>query len=176
MVTPFLPLRKLRRYLLDGGEGWMFRSDNILTETDPEKIRWSLLPDGEHGIRAAEFGSTQEEHNIVPLGGDNLYCVYRTTTGYPCHSYSHDGGHTWTKPVQMTYLPDGGRRIKTPRTCPKLWRISNGNFLFWFHNHSAGSFTTPQSGLDFRRGAERRPHSLVAAGNPALRSGGENRA
>ncbi|MCD4726187.1 MAG: glycoside hydrolase [Pirellulales bacterium] len=130
---------KLGRYMLDNGEGWLFRSDNILTETDPTKLHWTLLPDGEHGIRAPEFGSVQEEHNIVPLDGNNLYCVYRTTTGYPCQSYSDDGGHTWTKPEHMTYTP-GGRKIKTSRACPKLWRTADGRFLFWFHNHSGRDF------------------------------------
>jgi len=130
---------KLGRYMLDNGEGWMMHSDNILTETDPEKINWTLLPDGEHGIRHKAFGSVQEEHNHVPIGEDRLYMVYRTTTGYPCHTYSSDGGHTWTEPVHMTYSPDG-RRIKNPRACPKLWRCENGNYLFWFHNHSGKSF------------------------------------
>ncbi len=130
---------KLGRYMLDNGEGWLFRSDNILTESDPTKLRWTPLPDGDHGIRAPEFGSVQEEHNIVPLRNNNLYCVYRTTTGYPCQSYSDDGGHTWTKPEHMTYTP-GGRKIKTSRACPKLWQTADGRYLFWFHNHS---------GLDF---------------------------
>jgi hypothetical protein len=39
----------------------------------------------------------------------------------------------------MTYTP-GGRKIKTPRACPKLWRCKNGKYLFWFHNHSGRSF------------------------------------
>ncbi len=130
---------KLGRYMLDNGEGWLFRSDNILAESDPTKLHWTPLPDGDHGIRAPEFGSVQEEHNIVPLRDNKLYCVYRTTTGHPCQSYSDDGGHTWTKPEHMTYTP-GGRKIKTSRACPKLWQTADGRYLFWFHNHS---------GLDF---------------------------
>ncbi|MBL7043826.1 MAG: exo-alpha-sialidase [Pirellulaceae bacterium] len=130
---------KVGRYMLENGEGWLYRSDNILTESDIAKINWKLLPDGEHGIRMAEFGSTQEEHNMVPLGGDRLYMVYRTTRGYPCQTYSCDGGRTWEKPVHMTYTP-GGRQIKTPRACPMLWRCENGKFLFWFHNHGGKSF------------------------------------
>ena len=130
---------KMGRYRFDDGEGWLFKSDNILAETDPTKLRWTLLPDGDYGIRAPEFGLTQEEHNIVPLAGNKLYCVYRTTTGYPCHSFSGDGGRTWTKPVHMTYEPKG-RRIKTPRACPKLWRTADGRFLFWFHNNSGQGF------------------------------------
>ncbi len=132
-------ITKLGKYMLDNGEGWMIHSDNILTEPDPEKIHWKLLPDGEHGLRAPKFGSVQEEHNHVHVGPKQMYLVYRNKTGYPCHMYSRDGGRTWTEPEHMTYSP-GGRKIKTPRACPKLWRCANGKYLFWFHNHSGKTF------------------------------------
>jgi len=130
---------KLGKYMLDHGEGWMVHSDNILTEPDVSKIHWKVLPDGEHGIRAKEFGSVQEEHNHVTLGDKRLYMVYRTTMGYPCHTYSSDGGRTWDKPVPMTYTP-GGRRIPGNRACPKLWKTKNGKYLFWFHLHGGKNF------------------------------------
>ncbi|UCE46315.1 MAG: exo-alpha-sialidase [Phycisphaerales bacterium] len=130
---------KLGRYMLEKGEGWLHQSDNLLAESDLSKIRWRLLPDGEHGVRLPQFGSTQEEHNHVPLDENGLYLVYRTTTGYPVHCYSNDSGRTWSKPEYMTYTP-GGRTIKTPRACPKLWRCKNGKYLLWFHNHSGQSY------------------------------------
>ncbi len=135
----FFSFTKIGRYFLANSEGWLYCSDNILTEPAIEKIHWDLRPEGEHGIRDSAFGSVQEEHNMVPLGGERLYCVYRTTVGYPCHTYSEDGGRTWAKPEPMTYTP-GGRTIKNPRACPKLWRCSNGKFLFWYHFHSGRSF------------------------------------
>jgi hypothetical protein len=130
---------KLGKYMLDNGEGWMLHSDNILTESDPEKIHWKLLPDGEHGLRLPEFGSIQEEHNHVSIGDDRLYLVYRTTLGYLIECYSNDGGRTWTKPDYMTYTP-GGRKIKNTRACPKLFQCANGKYLFWFHNESGSDF------------------------------------
>lgn len=130
---------KLGKYMLDQGEGFVYRSDNILTEKDPTRIRWQLWPEGEHGLRSPALGSVQEEHNLVWLGGQRWYCAYRTTTGYPAHTYSSDGGKTWDKPEPMTYST-GGRPIKNPRACPKLFRAANGNFLFWFHQHSGKSF------------------------------------
>ncbi len=39
----------------------------------------------------------------------------------------------------MTYEP-GGRPMKNPRACPKLYRTSEGRLLFWFHNHSETGF------------------------------------
>ena len=130
---------KLGKYMLDFGEGWFFRSDNILTEPDVKRIHWKMLPEGESGLRALEFGSIQEEFNMVPLGGGRWYCIYRTTNGFPCHSYSDDGGRAWTKPAPATYTP-GGRIIKTPRACPRLFKCANGKFLLWFHNHSGKTF------------------------------------
>lgn len=135
----FFGFTKLGRYMLDDGEGWFFRSDNILTERDVEKIEWQMLPEGDHGIRAPEFGSVQEEHNLVGLSDGSLYCIYRTTTGYPCHVYSRDDGKTWTRPEHAVYTP-GGRRIKNPRACPRLWKTKSGNFLLWYHNHSGKDF------------------------------------
>jgi hypothetical protein len=130
---------KLRRHQLIDGEGWFYRSDNLLVEPDPAKVRWQMLPEGDHGLRAPQFGSVQEEHNVVPLSDGSLYCVYRTTLGFPCHAYSRDGGRTWTAPEPMTYTP-GGRRVKNPRACPKLWRTADGRYLFWFHNHGGLTF------------------------------------
>jgi len=68
----YFAFTKLGRYMLEKGEGWFYRSDNLLTEPDPAKIRWEMLPDGDHGLRAPEFGSVQEEHNLVPLAGGKM--------------------------------------------------------------------------------------------------------
>jgi hypothetical protein len=130
--TVYFAFTKLGKYMLGNGEGWFFRSDNVLSEPDVTRINWEMLPAGEHGLRSEEFGSVQEEHNLVPLSNGDLYCVYRTTTGHPCHTYSRDGGRTWTKPRHATYSPEG-RKIKNPRACPRLWKTGNGKYLFWFH-------------------------------------------
>jgi len=129
---------KLGRYMLDDGEGWFWRSDNILTERDPERIEWELLPEGEHGIRHPDFGSVQEEHNAVPLSDGSLYCVYRTTLGFMAESISTDGGRTWSEPEPVRYA--SGAVIKNPRACPRLWRTADGRYLLWFHNHGGTDF------------------------------------
>ncbi len=135
----YFAFTKLGKYMLDLGEGWLFRSDNIVAETDPAAIRWEMLPEGEHGIRHEPFGSIQEEHNLVALSDGTLYCMYRTTTGHPCHAYSVDGGRTWSTPEFATYAP-GGRRFKHNRACPAIWRTTDGKFLFWFNHHGGTSF------------------------------------
>ncbi len=76
-------------------QGCFIRSDNILTERDPRKIRFTLLPNGDEGLRAPQ-GPVSDEANPVALSDGSLYATYRTVDGYNCHAYSRDGGHTWT--------------------------------------------------------------------------------
>lgn len=116
-------------------EGAFFKSKNILTERDPDKITFETLPDGEIGLRTpAGGGRVAEEQSLVQLSDGSLYCVYRTIDGWPACSYSRDGGHHWTPPAYKTYTP-GGQRVKHPRAANFAWNCSNGKFLYWFHNH-----------------------------------------
>ena len=137
--TAWFAFSKLSRYFLIDSEGWFYRSNNVLTERDVERVTWELLPEGDHGLRHPDFGSVQEEHNLVPLSNGDLYCVYRTTLGYAVESYSRDGGRSWSVPELMRYAD--GRPVKNPRACPRLWRCKNGKYLFWFHNHSGKDFS-----------------------------------
>jgi hypothetical protein len=130
---------KLGKYILHNGEGWFYRSDNVLTETNPEKIEWQLLPDGDHGVRAPEFGSVQEEFDAVHLDKEDFYAVYRTTQGHAGSTYSRDGGHTWSKPDPLRYQP-GGRIVKQSRACTKIWKTRNGRYLLWFHNNGTTNY------------------------------------
>lgn len=137
---------KLGRYLLHDGEGWFYRSDNVLTERDPDKIQWQLLPDGDHGVRAPEFGSVQEEFDVVHLEGNDLCSVYRTALGHAACAYSRDGGRSWEKPEPLRYTP-GGRLVKQPRACAKLWKTRAGRYLLWYHNNGTTTYNNgPNAG------------------------------
>jgi hypothetical protein len=114
-------------------QGCFMRSDNILTERDPNKINWQLLPDGDEGLRAPK-GPVSDEANLIALSDGSLYATYRTIDGYNCQAYSHDGGHTWTPPEYASYGP-GGRRIKHSRAANFVKKFSNGKYLLWYHNH-----------------------------------------
>jgi len=131
-------------------EGMILKSENLLTERDPARVRWETLPAGEVGLRAP-LGPIAEEQSVVGLSDGSLYCAYRTTEGYLCDAYSRDGGRTWTPPAYATYapragpeasahgpgqpVPPPGRRIKHPRAAGFVWKCRNGNYLLWFHNH-----------------------------------------
>ena len=130
---------KLGKYFLEEGEGWVYHSDNILTEKNVSNIRWQLLPDGDLGIRSPKLGSVQEEFNLQPMQQEyGLYCVYRTTLGQPACSYSYDHGHTWTEPELIRYA--SGLPLRNPRACPRLWKCKNGKYLLWYHNNGGKSF------------------------------------
>jgi hypothetical protein len=116
-------------------EGAFIASSNILTEPDPEKIRFETRPDGDHGLKTPSGGGRiAEEQSLVELSDGSLYCVYRSVDGWPVCAYSRDGGRNWESPHYKTYTP-GGRRMKNPRAANFVWKCSNGRFLYWFHNH-----------------------------------------
>jgi hypothetical protein len=146
-------------------EGAFFKSKNILTERDPEKITFETLPDGDIGLRTPPGGGrVAEEQSIVKLSDGSLYCVYRTQDGWPASAYSRDGGHTWTQPAYKTYTP-GGRRVKHPRAANFVWNCSDGRFLYWFHNHGGpfiGKMAADASGRSGSPYDDRNPAWLMA--------------
>ena len=114
-------------------EGALLASDNLLTETDPLKIRWETLPEGEVGLRTPPGGGPiAEEQSYCVLSDGSIYCVYRSIDGHPVESYSRDRGSTWSLPRYKCYAD--GRRMKHPRAANFAWRCQNGKYLYWFHN------------------------------------------
>jgi len=116
-------------------EGAFILCSNLLTESDPSKLQWETLPDGEIGLTVpAGGGRNAEEHSLVELSDGSLFTVYRTVDGYPACSYSRDGGRTWEKPAYLRKCR-GGRLLKNPRAANFVWKLSEGRYLYWFHNH-----------------------------------------
>lgn len=116
-------------------EGAFLGSKNLLTESDPGKIAFETLPEGQHGLRTPPGGGrVAEEQSLVELSDGSLYCAYRSVDGWPVCSYSRDGGRTWEAPRYKTFTP-GGRRMKHPRAANFVWKCSGGRYLYWFHNH-----------------------------------------
>lgn len=138
----YVPLHKVGGFgagFFTSSEGVLLRSGNILTETDPKKIRWETLPDGDVGIRAPRGGGViAEEQSFSVMSDGSLFCVFRTVDGHSAHTYSRDGGHTWD-PTQYMRFADG-RLMKHPRAANFAWRLSNGKYLYWFHNHGGRSY------------------------------------
>ena len=129
---------KIRQYMLNNSEGWFFRCDNINTEKDIEKLKWTMLPDSQNGLKNDLLGPINAEQNIFQMNNSSIYCIYRTISGHPAESYSFDGGKTWTTPCVPKY--ENGIELKNPRACPRIWKCKNGKYLFWYHNHGGWNF------------------------------------
>jgi len=138
----YIPLHKVGGFgegFFTRSEGVLLCSDNILTETDPEKICFETLPDGDIGLRApAGGGPIAEEQSFVVLSDGTFFCVYRTVDGAPACCYSRDRGHHWSAPDYLRY-PDG-RIIKHPRAANFIWKLSGNRYLYWFHNHGGKGY------------------------------------
>lgn len=131
---------KIGKYMLDHGEGWFFKCDNIHTEKNPDKLKWTLLPEGDKVVNNEMLGPINEEQNIFQLSNGTLYCMHRTISGNPAESYSYDKGKSWTLPQVPRY--ENGIALKNPRACPRIWKCKNGKYLFWYHNHGGWNFNS----------------------------------
>ncbi|MCS7023178.1 MAG: exo-alpha-sialidase [Bryobacteraceae bacterium] len=134
----YVPIHKvggLGEGFFTSSEGALLRSENLLTEQDPEKIRWETLPEGKVGLRtpAGTGGPVAEEQSFSVLSDGSFFVVYRTIDGHPVYSYSRNQGRSWDPPQYMRYAD--GRLIKHPRAANFAWRCENGKYLYWFHNH-----------------------------------------
>ncbi len=142
MFLGFSKVGKFGQGFLAETESWFLKSDNILTEENPERLHWDTLPEGDHGLRSPE-GPIAEEANLVALSDGSLFCTYRTVAGFSCHAYSRDGGKSWTPSAFMTYRPDGPR-VHHPRAANFVRKLSEGpyagRYIYWFHNHSGRGY------------------------------------
>ncbi len=138
----YVPIHKVGGFgygFFTRNEGALLMSNNILTESDPEKIRWETLPDGDVGLRTPVGGGPiAAEQSYSVLSDGSMYCVYRSVDGHPVYTYSRDDGHNWEAPKYKTYA--NGRLMKHPRAANFAWKCSNGKYLYWFHNHGGKSF------------------------------------
>lgn len=130
---------RIGEYMLEFSEGWFYYCGNINREKNPKKLKWDLLPEGDHGVRAPEWGGIQAEHCIAQLNNGDLYTSYRTTQGVTMESYSRDKGKSWSVPEPIKDYT--GRILKNPRANTKVWKSEeNGKYLLWFHNIGEKNF------------------------------------
>jgi hypothetical protein len=123
-------------------EVFVYKSDNILSEPDPHRIRWQRFPGGASGLKGPDWNLPEhrsEEPHVVALADSSLYMVWRTDQGYIGQATSRDGGNTWSQGSYLRYRT-GGRRIKHPLACPSLWKCANGKYLLWIHNNSGKTY------------------------------------
>ncbi|MBP6507241.1 MAG: exo-alpha-sialidase [Opitutaceae bacterium] len=137
-------------------EASLLECENLLTERDPARLRFSLLPLGARGIRAdalrhgdnpavqklaaafggnpVELASNTQEPTVVPLSDGRWLGVFRTYLGSPGYATSRDGGRSWSTVERLRYGPED-KWIDHPHTMCPLARLPDGRFILLFTNN-----------------------------------------
>lgn len=125
-------------------EVYLLRLDNILTEADPEKLTFTVLPKGPKGLRIPRKGTDRmvwgNEPSWIELSDGRLMLAIRTRNDAVYTALSGDRGRTWTQPEPLRY-GDGGRTVLNPNApCPMV-KLSDGRVVLMFYNaKQAGTF------------------------------------
>ena len=69
------------------------------------------------------------EPTPVEIAPNQLYCLFRTRSGFLWEATSPDGGHTWTEPKSSG--------IPSPESMPQLLKLASGNFLLVWNSQSS---------------------------------------
>lgn len=142
-------------------EVWFFRFDNVLTELDPAKLRVTVLPEGDHGLRVPPPGqpanSVAQEPTIHTLRDGRMICVMRTLNGCPYYALSPDQGRSWDTPRPLRFGP-GRAVIPHPMAPCPLYRLKDDRYVLVFFNND-GSANGGSGPLDVRK--NRRPAYLA---------------
>ena len=134
------------RYHLDT-QCELMRFDNVDEGPDPADLHITWLPDEEGTIRvscgiepdASRGYSLAEEPAIVLLPDGRLFMTMRTVTGRVWHTVSDDDGHSWRSPEPLRYR-DGGAEVLHAKSPEPLYRLQDGRYLLFFHNHDGHSY------------------------------------
>jgi len=132
------------------------RCDNLLTENDPSKLQFTILPPGPRGIRADvqkhwnnpslqrllrlcdgvpyETAYNFQEMTTVALEDGRWLGVGRTFLGSPGFTVSTDRGQTWSAVDPLCYAP-GGEPIKHPMTMCPIAKTTDGRIVLLFTNN-----------------------------------------
>jgi hypothetical protein len=135
------------------------RFENIDESPDPEDLRITWLPEREGTIRVppaveperSHGYSLAEEPAIVLLPDGRLCLCMRTVTGRIWYTVSDDHGRSWRPPEAMRYS-DGGVEVLHPKSPAPLYRLEDGRYLLFFHNHDGHAYgATGPWDMDARR-------------------------
>jgi hypothetical protein len=123
-------------------EVYLMRLDNILTEPDPEKLRFSILPDSPQGLRIKRSNGLfwGNEPSWIELSDGRLMTAIRTRNNAVYYALSENRGKTWSKPAPLRYS-DGGDMVRNPNApCPMV-KLNNGRIVLMFYNaKQSGTF------------------------------------
>jgi hypothetical protein len=124
----------------------LMRFDNIDEGPDPQDLKITWLPDGDSisvpcpvEPESSRGYSLGEEPAVVLLPDGRLLLVMRTRTGHIWYSVSEDDGASW-RPTEILRRRDDGLSMLHPKSPCPLYRLADGRYLLFFHNHNGTGY------------------------------------
>ena len=151
-------------------EVFFLRAENILSETDPLKLKFRVTPSGSDGLWMPDEEDPKlhfcQEPFMALLPSGRVICTMRVMNGYPAYSVSDDYGVTWSKPLPLRNRP-GGDLLKHVCGPCQISSTADGRICFLFSNRN-----DTVSGLWSKRWFNRNPiHIVVGREMPLLTKG-----
>jgi len=135
-------------------EVYFMRLDNILTESDPEKLTFSILPASPQGVRITRSNGLfwGNEPSWIELSDRRLMTAIRTKNDAVYYAVSSDRGKSWTEPEPLRY--GDGRIVLNPNApCPMV-KLHDGRIVLMFHNAKQSSTFGPRNPIWISMGKE----------------------
>lgn len=124
----------------------LMRFDNIDEGPDPQNLKITWLPDGDSisvpcpvEPEKSKGYSLAEEPAAALLPDGRLFTVMRTLTGHIWYTVSENSGESW-RPTEILCRYDGGPEMLHPKSPCPLYRLSDGRYLLFFHNHDGTGY------------------------------------
>ncbi len=124
----------------------LLRFDNLDENPHPRDLQLTWLPEQDSiGVpvpvepERSRGYAMAEEPAIVLLPDDRLFMVMRTRTGQLWYTVSGDHGHSWRSP-EVLCQHEGGPPLLHPKSPAPLYRLEDGRYLLFFHNHDGTGY------------------------------------
>ena len=120
----------------------MYLIDNLDENPSPDKlqIRWTAFDHTALSFphRSNPQWNVMQEPSVAELPDGRLFMVGRTNSGSPGFAVSTIGGESWSNVRQLCF-GDGQKAIPHPLAPCPIYRIGDGEFVLFIHNHD-GNF------------------------------------
>ncbi len=124
----------------------LMRFENIDDDPPPDQLKVTWLPEGDaisvpcpvepEKSRGYSLG---EEPAPVLLPDGRLFLIMRTLTGRIWYTVSDDDGASWRE-TEVLRRCDGGEEMLHPKSPCPLYRLEDGRYLLFLHNHDGTGY------------------------------------
>ena len=134
-------------------DGWhldsrseLMRFDNLDDGPHPRDLQLTFLPGGDAisvpcpvEPEKSKGYSLAEEPAVGLLPDGRLFVVMRTRTGRIWYTVSTDDSASWRDAEVLRQYDDGPEMLHPKSPCP-LYRLADGRYLLFFHNHDGTGY------------------------------------